>query len=562
MKANPTPAHCVLLLALALAPAPASGQEAEGEDFTRRDRTALLYQTKFLFTKDNVPIVNVGLVEGQEQVAFESDGPLQFLSEGIGGPMVRVGRGRTACTAKLADGTAARIRHWVALSRVPARDLDAIRKERGAWEARGLAVRSFQRGSIFGFFGRVLDNRTTTLVEDAPFDTADQARERWEALAGKTGVATLEVFEEVVERPSGTVHVTCAGVEADLSFPGMVMVAPADGKPFTVRAVEFGKGFPWHGREDRTYRGRLVLTPDRTGHLAAVNAVDAETLLKGLVPSEIYVDAPPAALQSQATVARGELFAKLGNRHTADPFMVCADVHCQVYKGLTREDPRTSRAVDETRGRMLFADGGLVDSVYGANCGGHTESGGAVWQGSGHEYLKGVPDVPEGQATYAGERTDDAVRRFVTAPPAGAFCGSTKYGKDSFRWRKFVSAAEARAGVKEQTGTDPGDVKGLRALERGVSGRVTRLEVAGTAGTIVLSPELRIRKALGGLRSSLFVVDDAVEGGQRGFAFTGGGFGHGVGMCQVGAIGRAQSGQGYEQILKAYYPGSELLQIY
>ncbi len=548
-------------LSVLLVASPAFAQEQEGEDFTRRDRTALLYQTKFLFTKDNVPIVTVGLVEGEDRVAFNSDGPLDFLPEGVGGPSIRVGKGRTACTARLDDGVPARIRYWVAVSRLPARDLDANRKEKASWEARGLALRAFQRGSIFGFYGRVLDNRTSTLVEDAPHDTMEKARTRRDELAAKTGLSTLEIFEEVVDRPRGTVQVACTGVEAAMSFPGLVMVQPADNRPFTIRQVEFGKGFAWHGREDRTYRGRLVLTPDRNGKLAAVNAVDGETLLKGLVPSEIYVDAPPDALRSQATCARGEMFAKLGNRHTADPYMVCADVHCQVYKGLTREDPRTSRAVDDTRGRMLFAGGALADTVYGANCGGHTESGGAVWQGSGHDYLKGVPDAPDGTKVYDGDRTEEAVRRFVQSPPPRVYCGGTKYGKESFRWRKVVAVADMRAGIREQTGTDVGEVRSLKVLERGVSGRITRLEVAGTKATVTLSPELRIRKALGGLRSSLFVAEEVREG-TRAFAFTGAGFGHGVGMCQVGAIGMANAGIPFEQILRHYYPGTELVQIY
>ncbi|HOU53784.1 MAG TPA: SpoIID/LytB domain-containing protein [Myxococcota bacterium] len=545
-----------------LASVPGWAQE-EGEDFSRRDRTALLYQTKFLFTEDQVPIVTVGLVEGEREVSFDSEGPLEFWPEGYGGPSIRLGIGRTSCKARIEQGHGARIRYWVALNRLPARDLAGIRRERAAWEGQGLKVRAFQRGSIFGFYGRVLDNRTVTLVEDDPRETMAGAMERRDALAARSGIATLEVFEEVVDRPTGVIEVQCVGQSARMSFPGMVMVGSPEGRPLTLRSVEYGKGFAWHGREDRSYRGRLVLTPDREGRLAVVNAVDAETLLKGLVPSEIYVDAPAAALEAQAIVARGELFAKLGNRHTADPFMVCADVHCQVYKGVGREDPRTSRAVDATRGRMLFHGDGLADSVYGASCGGHSESGEAVWQGSGHDYLVGVPDHPGGTRFYQGERpTEEEVARFLANPPVGTYCGATRYGRESFRWNRFVSVAEIRQGVTRETGQDPGEVRDLRVLDRGASGRVTRLEVIGSAGTRVLSPELRIRKALGGLRSSLVVFERAREGGQEGFRFTGGGFGHGVGMCQVGAIGRAQAGQDAATILKAYYPGTELIQIY
>ncbi len=543
-----------------VAPVAAAAQspDAVGEDFNRRDRTALLYQTKFLFTPDNVPVVNVLILEGEASAQFTSDGPVELLPEGEGGTVVRLGKGKADCQATLTGGRAARIRHWVGLARVAARDMDAVRHERAAWEARGLKVRTFERGSVFGFYGRVLDNRVVVLVEDAPHEKPDAARARREAIAKQTQVATVDVFEEVVERPGGTVHVTCDGVDASMDFPGMVSVAPTAKNLLKVKSVEFGKGFSWHGHEDRTYRGRLILTADRNGRLAVVNAVDAESLLKGLVPSEIYVDAPAEALKTQAVAARGELFAKLGQRHTADPYMVCGDVHCQAYRGAAREDPRTSRAVEATRGEMAFAGDALVDSVYAASCGGHTESGAAVWQGGGHDYLKGVPDGPDGVKVYEGGVTEEAVRAFLDKPPAGLYCGSSKFGRDSFRWQKTVTADEARQGVFDQAGVDVGAVEGLKVLERGASGRVTRLEVRGKKAVTVLSPELTIRKALGGLKSSLFVFTATPAG----FRFDGGGFGHGVGMCQNGAVGMAEKGGAYKDILKHYYVGSETVKIY
>ncbi len=534
-----------------------------GEDFTRRDRAATLYSTKFRFTADHVPVINVLVMEDQDEVVFGADGPLAFQPEGEGGAAIRVGRGRTRCRATLEQGRAAAVRSWVALARVPAGDLQAVRREQAEWEGRGVKVRSFERGSVFGFFGRVLDNRVLVVVEDRPFERAEDARARRDALARETGLATLEIFEEVVERPGGVVRVRCEGVAADMTFPDVVFVAPVGSDRVHVQSVEFGRGFPWHGREDRSYRGEVVLAPDRKGRLAVINAVDAETLLEGLVPSEIYVDAPMEALKAQAVCARGEMFAKLGTRHTADPYMVCSDVHCQAYRGAARENPRTSQAVDETRGQMLFHGGGLADTVYGASCGGHTEDGGRVWQGSGHDYLRGVVDGPEGVQAYPdGARGEDAVRRFIESPPAGLYCGGTRYGRESFRWEKTVAADEVRRGAREFTGTDVGKVVDLTPLERGVSGRVTRLRVAGKAASVELSPELVIRKALGGLKSSLFVVDALDGPSGRVFRFRGAGFGHGVGLCQVGAIGLAEQKKTYDFILKHYYPGTELIRIY
>ncbi|MBM4394099.1 MAG: SpoIID/LytB domain-containing protein [Deltaproteobacteria bacterium] len=548
----------IALAAVLIAPALAAAQE--GEDFTRRDRTALLYQTKFLFTADHVPIVNVGLMENVDLVRFSSDGPVEFLPEWEGGTSVRAGTGRAECRATLDAGRPARIRWWIALARVPARDLDAVRRERAAWEEKGFRIKTFQRGSVFGFFGRVLDNRTHVLVEDVPLDDAAGARARREEVANRTGVATVELFEEVLERPSGVVRVACQGVDAAMSFPGMVAVAAAPGKLLRVRDVEFGRGFSWHGREDRSYRGQIHLTAGRDGRLAIVNAIDAESLLKGLVPSEIWVDAPAEALKAQAVAARSELFAKLGQRHTADPYMVCGDVHCQAYRGSSREDPRTSRAVEATRGEMAFFGDALVDAVYSASCGGHTEAGAAVWQGTAHAYLAGTLDAPGGAAAdpLAKGATEDAVRAFVDSPPKDLHCGLTRQGRESFRWQRKVPLEDVRKGVLEHAGADVGRVASLKVLARGVSGRVTRLEVAGDKGSAVLSPELTIRKALGGLRSSMFVHE--VAGGE--VRFRGGGFGHGVGMCQNGAVGMADRGRKYGEIVGHYYGGAEAVRIY
>lgn len=546
-------------------PRVARGGDSEtfiGEDFTRRDRTALLYQTKLSFTDTNVPIVNVLVMEGEDGIGFSAAGPLTFRPDGEGGATIRVMKGPMKCRAMISDGAPAKIRYWVALGRVSARNLDAVRTARDEWTAKGISLKTFERGSVFGFYGRILDNRTLTFVESESTFSAEKARNRRDELSRRTGVATLEIYEEIVEHPKGLITVSCTGLPAEMTFPGYVEIVPSADSTFRVENVEFGKGFHWHGREDRSYRGRLILTPDRNGKLAAVNSVDAETLLKGLVPSEIYVDSPMEALKAQAVAARGELFAKLGNRHTADPYMICADVHCQVYRGIEKEHPRASKAVDDTRGRMLFHEGALVDAVYSASCGGHTESGAKVWQGSDHSYLTGVPDAPKDTKVFQAGVTEESVADFLKHPPKGAYCGATRYGKDSFRWTKTLTFDQIREGIRTMTGQDVGGVKSIKVLERGDSGRVTRLEVAGTLKTVVLSPELTIRKALGGLRSSLFV--HAMTGGGRptGYTFKGAGFGHGVGMCQHGAIGMAEKGISFEDILRHYFSGAEVVSIY
>jgi len=284
------------------------------EDFTRRDRTALLYQTKFVFTPDHCPVVNILIMEGVPSVRFGTDGPIELLPEGEGGPSLRLGSGRVECSATLEGGRPGRIRWWVALARVTGADLDAVRQEQAALEARGFKVRLFERGSVFGFFGKVLDNRVWVLAEDLPHETLEKARARRDVVAAE--VRAADVFEEMVERPFGIIRVACPGVNA--SFPGLVAIAPPPGKTIHVRDVEFGKGFAWHGHEDRSYRGQIYLTADRNGRLAIVNVVDAETLLKGLVPSSPTDEQPVESLTPRDIEVLRLIAQGYTNREIAD----------------------------------------------------------------------------------------------------------------------------------------------------------------------------------------------------------------------------------------------------
>jgi SpoIID/LytB domain len=290
---------------------------------------------------------------------------------------------------------------------------------------------------------------------------------------------------------------------------------------------------------------------DRSGRLAAINQVAAEKLLEGLVPAEIYASSPPETLKAQAVTARGELLAKIGLRHLADPYLICSDQHCQVYRGVGHEDPRTSAAVAATKGRMLFRGERLVDAVYSASCGGHTEHNEQAWEQEPDPALRGLRD----DASQSREEPVTDVARFLEEP-SDAWCRKSSKGASSFRWEKRIPADELRARVTKRQ--DIGRILELRILARGVSGRARTLEIVGEGGTVRVERELPIRQLLGSLKSALFVVE-AVEGDDgvpREFVIRGGGFGHGVGMCQNGAIGQGEAGRAYADILRHYYQGS------
>jgi SpoIID/LytB domain protein len=268
---------------------------------------------------------------------------------------------------------------------------------------------------------------------------------------------------------------------------------------------------------------------------------------------------PLEALKAQAVTARSNVLAQLGTRHLTDPFMLCAEVHCQAYRGEGARTARTDEAVEATRGEALFgrADRTLVDAVYSAMCGGHGEDNDEVWGNAPSASLRGLPDLPprEAAAWARGLADEPRLRAFLAASPP-AYCRRPAAArKDRYRWERRFEPAELDQ-VLSALGV--GRVRALAVRARGVSGRARLLEVEGERGRAVVSGELRIRRLLRDLPSAMFVVDrdgDAT-------VLRGGGWGHGAGMCQWGAVGRAGAGQGYRDILRAYYSGAEVAKVY
>jgi stage II sporulation protein D len=331
----------------------------------------------------------------------------------------------------------------------------------------------------------------------------------------------------------------------------------------TVEQVEHGMGYSFHGYEDRTYPERLFATVDASGSLALVAALGMERLVRGVVPSEIFASAHPEALKAQAVTARGEVLAKIGARHLGDPYLLCAEQHCQVYKGMAAEQPGPDAAVEATRGEALFAEHGgesrLVDSVYSAVCGGFTEDNDAVWSGPADPSLRGRPDfdpAAPGMEPFRDGVGEALVSRFVHLDPVASYCASSGFASpEKVRWRRTLTQRE----VDEQCAhLGVGAVEALVVEGRGVSGRARALRIAGRRATARVYGELQIRRLFKNLNSGMFVVERSAAG----WTFVGGGWGHGSGMCQTGAIGRARSGASYREILAWYYSGAAPVRIY
>lgn len=502
------------------------------------------------------PVIPVKLMEGASEVVFSSKSRLKITLPGKITKTVDVAP-QQAWTAKIRDGEPAKITARVQLVEFAFNDKQGLADAQVEWERKGYKLKAQVLGGVYGVSGKVIDNRRYLLLIDDPLDPKDAAA-RQAQLLEKEGVRTT-LYEEVREPPHGTVELFDSEGGLIGSGTDQLEIESYDGSAIDVRQVEFNVGYDNHGNEDRSYRGGLQLTADRNGKLAVVNTVGLEDLLKGLVPSEIFAKAHPEALKAQAVTARGEVLAKIGLKHLADPYLLCSEQHCAVYKGVSGEAASTNTAVDATRGEAIFDEAGkLVDSVYSAVCGGHTENNEVVWGGVPNPSLRGRPDVlEESDATV----TPAKLHEFLTSDQKhmcklSSFAQPTKY-----RWEKKLTAKD----VDEKTASlGIGTVYAITVMDRGVSGRARLLNLSGEKGATQVRGELVIRRLFGNLNSAMFEVrsEKDPKGRPTSWIFTGGGWGHGVGLCQTGAIGRAEAGQLYRQILAHYFNGATVFRVY
>ncbi|MEK7746707.1 MAG: SpoIID/LytB domain-containing protein, partial [Elusimicrobiota bacterium] len=331
-------------------------------------------------------------------------------------------------------------------------------------------------------------------------------------------------------------------------------VRPEEGQSVILRNVpaDYGGG---SGGGDRPLRGEIELSlhPSRRA-LRLVNVVDLESYTHGVLAAEMPIGSPIEALKAQAVVARTHaLFIKIvTQRHKSDGYDVCDGQHCQVYNGVRNESERSRSIVDATRGRVVAFQGRIAHVLYSSNCAGHTQSGREVSGWGDVPYWTGVPDAP---STAPIPASPWELRSWLRRPPA-AYCRASGYVHPShFRWTRVVPAADLEERINRTHKI--GKLAGLRTLQRSVSGHLNSVLIKGSRADRVVTQEIGIRALLGdgSQRSALFLVETETDknGKPRLFTFFGGGWGHAVGMCQSGAMGRSEAGQSYADILAAYY---------
>ena len=376
-----------------------------------------------------------------------------------------------------------------------------------------------------------------------------------------------------------------------------------DNCSFTLHNVTIGISYHWERQEEQTFIGTLKLISDGE-NVIAVNVLPVEDYLVSVISSEMSATSSLEFLKSHAIISRSWLLAQIENRdkktvhkslqqniqddkdclirwydredHTL--FDVCADDHCQRYQGITKaSNPSVAKAVKETEGMVLMYGDEICDARFSKCCGGVSETFDTCWEDKDYPYLQPVSDNTDNQ-TIPDLSIEENAEKWIRSTPE-AFCDThdvnvlrqilNNYDQettDFYRWKVEYTQQELSELIKNRSGIDYGGIVDLVPVARGTSGRLYRLKIVGTKRTMIIGKELEIRRTLSPshLYSSAFVVEK--EGSSDGlpekFIIKGAGWGHGVGLCQIGAAVMGEKGYDYRQILQHYFINSEITELY
>lgn len=404
-----------------------------------------------------------------------------------------------------------------------------------------------------GFDPQVLTlGRTFTLDSGQTLDT----RVQWVSIERAPDAEAAEARRKELERNGYS-----AWVQAETRAPGRgyIRILADDGAvlasfdtSITIRSAEpvsiddVNAGFMDANPQTYGYSGVLHARVGPDAKLELLEVLPIEDYLRGVLPAEMHFSWPTEALKAQAVAARSDIIAGLGGRYTLEGFDFYGTERSRAYVGASGRQPATDDAVQQTAGEFLITGNRVAPTVFSANCGGWTENNDTVWYGPPDPALRGVADFPESATPDTSPA--NSPKDWLSSRP-DAYCA---HDETYYRWERSYSEPELRAIMAPQLGV--GRIEDIELGERGVSGRLKWLRVHGSDGTETIHKELPIRRLFGGLPSALFTLDTTTDpDGTRRFVLHGGGRGHGVGMCQQGARGMAETGADYRQILQHYY---------
>ena len=448
----------------------------------------------------------------------------------------------------------------------------------------------------------ILSNRTIKFVLNGDFTSTD---------------GTIYSGKQKAKIKEGTVFFN------DEHFEEITLNPVNENASFDLIDVVIGINFHWERKENQRFKGSLKFITEEK-KLTAINIIQVEDYLTSVISSEMSATASEELLKAHAVISRSWLLCPIqeqedrGKRQEARSkeesehgiqlpttdyqlqtlqtsnlkhikwyerdahtnFDVCADDHCQRYQGITKASTAAvEKAIEDTRGEVLMYANKICDARFSKSCGGITEAFENCWAPVHHPYLTPIIDNVEAPAGFDIElTTEDNAITWIRKSPA-AFCNTTdksilsqvlnNYDQettDFYRWKVEYTQAQLAELIARNSEIDFGDIIDLIPIKRGESGRIIELKIIGTKDTVTVGKELEIRKWLSNthLYSSAFVADkyDVVDNIPHRFTLTGAGWGHGVGLCQIGAAVMGEKGYTYKQILQHYFKGAELKKVY
>lgn len=511
----------------------------------------------------NVPHIRIGVIQSVDQVNFQCS--KSFSVKNSEGNILYSGSANQNYTLTIASSLPAEIRYQLRAG-IEKKETDA-KKLAEKLERIGLKPQIRTVGMMFTINDRKVDNREFWITV-GEFSTHNEALEfrNQQAEPGE-----FVVIEKILKPATGAIEL------AGQKLGDVVRIVPTeqdDTTHITVSNVMIGIQFHWQRYEDLDYRGLIEVGFNNHGKLVVINELDLENYLVSVNSSEMTPDCPIGLLEAQTVVARNTVLATMGKHHYNTNFHLCSDDHCQCYQGKKREQSISRQAVENTWGEVLLHEAEICDTRYSKICGGIMEAYQNVWENRNIPYM--VSGIDSDQPIDYPANTEEKAKNLIDSD-IPAYCNTGRYPlpprlanlystQNLFRWEVIYHRQELEQLISEKTGQDIGELEDIIPLTRGDSGRLIYIELVGSKKKIKIGKELEIRRVLSKshLYSSCFYIEKKLDdrGKVEQIILKGGGWGHGVGLCQVGATVMAMKNIPYQKILNHYYKNTQLVQFY
>lgn len=519
------------------------------------------------------PAVRIGVLQHQKTLRVDRIGRY-ILRHPSGTVLGKINPDDGPVEIRLLEGKSARM-GWRLVVNKAATRLDAeqfIARERRNF--RNLHLEILVVGHDFDPYGMPVTSREFWVVSQV-FAEAAKANASRDAQPHPGRISLLEVR---LDPPEGTLEVSIGGRHA-IQLPSFVRIEPVDEGPHRVilHDVIVGVGFHWQHVESQKLRGVLEARIDNRGMLTAISELPLEHYLYSVNSSEMMSQCPMSLLEAQTIAARNTILATMDKHHHADDFDVCADDHCQCYRGSSRETDLSRQAVLNTLGEVLCHQQRVCDCRYSKICGGISENFDSCWEGDPVPYMVAVwdgepggkeesemmPADAEAHAAAMIRSTPDVYCNTQTYPDVPQYL---RYSAKYFRWQVEFTREEFEASLNRFPAYQVGELRDIQVLKRGVSGRIEKARVVGSERSVVIHREYYIREAFAPffLYSACFIptLERDASGRVTRVILDGGGWGHGAGLCQIGASMMAHRGKSCGDILAHYYKGTRIARLF